>query len=110
MAVVLDSGALGGVQEPSQPTLSVPALRKTTSHNTLNRRLELELSPNFGRPDGPQTMSFVSSADITVFAERVERLYEYGWSAVSNPCTYRTPSLDLVKIRRTISLTAMLRK
>lgn len=91
MAIVLGGGGSSVYGTPGdgsqQPTsLSLPELRSPISHNTLHRRLELESSPNFGRPDGYHTMSFVSLGDITTFAERVERLYAYGWGKVSKPC------------------------
>lgn len=98
MAVVYGTASTAGgarQRQPSSSSLPVPQIRKSPSHNNLTRRLELELSPNFGRPDGPQTMSFVSIGDITTFAERVERLYEYGWSSVSNPCA--SPTMRLVQ-------------
>jgi hypothetical protein len=87
MAVVLGMGSslhsVPGASSQPQTSLSLNDLpRRPTLHTVSSRS---ELSPLFGRSDGFHTMSFVSLSDITTLAERVDRLYEYGWSSVKNP-------------------------
>jgi hypothetical protein len=86
MALVLGMGGVYGVPGATrQPSLTLPELRRPT-FSSIQRRFEP--STHYPRPDGFHTMSFVSLGDITTCADRVDRLYEYGWSNVRNPCMF----------------------